>query len=207
MVRYLTYLINDFRPADDPFTFTKAQFWAVYSGAAGGWQCGRHRAQGACLGCMGNPGAAAAWRLHIQRPAHVTHRCILRAARPLSIPPAGFILLHGVFNAISVKLLGFLSIVSVVFHVAGTLAIVIGAPRGRGVAGRPRHALATPCPGRRPLLQPCADDSPTPWLGAAHACRLASDRAPHAAASRPPARRPARHRQGPPACLVGVWAL
>lgn len=71
VVRYLTYLINDFRPADDPFTFTKAQFWAVYS---------------------------------------------------------GFILLHGVFNAISVKLLGFLSIVSVVFHVAGTLAIVIGLP-------------------------------------------------------------------------------
>ncbi|KAL4426983.1 hypothetical protein ABPG77_009544 [Micractinium sp. CCAP 211/92] len=71
VVRYLMYLINMFRPADDPFAFTKAQFWAVYS---------------------------------------------------------GFILLHGTFNAISVKLLGFLSIVSVVFHVAGTLAIVIGLP-------------------------------------------------------------------------------
>jgi len=41
-------------------------------------------------------------------------------------PAAGFTLLHGVFNAISVKLLGFLSILSVGFHVIGTLVIVIG---------------------------------------------------------------------------------
>jgi len=36
VVRYLVYLINMFRPEDDPFAFTKVQFWAVYSGGQGG---------------------------------------------------------------------------------------------------------------------------------------------------------------------------
>lgn len=38
----------------------------------------------------------------------------------------GFIILHGVANAISVKLLGWLSVVSVYWHVLGTLGVVIG---------------------------------------------------------------------------------
>lgn len=41
---------------------------------------------------------------------------------------SGFILFHGAFNAVSVRLLGFLSILSVGFHVIGTLVIVIGLP-------------------------------------------------------------------------------
>ncbi|PSC72663.1 amino-acid permease BAT1-like protein isoform X1 [Micractinium conductrix] len=75
VVRYLIYLINSLRAPEDRVPegefFTRAQFWAVYS---------------------------------------------------------GFIVLHGIFNAISVKLLGFLSILSVGFHVIGTLVIVIGLP-------------------------------------------------------------------------------
>jgi hypothetical protein len=42
------------------------------------------------------------------------------------LPIAAFTILHGVFNAISVKLLGFLSLLSVGFHVVGTIVIVIG---------------------------------------------------------------------------------
>lgn len=38
----------------------------------------------------------------------------------------GFVILHGIANAISVKLLGFLSIFSVYWHVLGTLIVVIG---------------------------------------------------------------------------------
>lgn len=72
VVNYLTQLINIFRgPEEEPFSFTKVQFWLVYS---------------------------------------------------------AFTVVHGIFNAISVKLLGFLSVVSVAFHVVGTLVIVIGLP-------------------------------------------------------------------------------
>ncbi|KAI7843794.1 hypothetical protein COHA_002692 [Chlorella ohadii] len=41
---------------------------------------------------------------------------------------SAFILVHGMFNAVSVRLLGVLSLLSVVFHVVGTLVIVIGLP-------------------------------------------------------------------------------
>ena len=36
VVLYLQQLISDFRPADDPFFFTKAQFYGVYVGRRGG---------------------------------------------------------------------------------------------------------------------------------------------------------------------------
>ena len=70
---------------------------------------------------------------------HVTHThthtvSLTHARTPPSPPPppqpttAAFTVVHGIFNAISVKLLGFLSVVSVAFHVVGTLVIVIGLP-------------------------------------------------------------------------------
>lgn len=168
MVRYLTYLINMFRPADDPFAFTKAQFWAVYSGAEGA-SCQALRAKTqrslcrdpeGCTrwpppGCV--PDAAIASHSGVAAWQDPASPC-LPASPPISYstpPPAataGFILLHGVFNAISVKLLGFLSIVSVVFHVGGTLAIVIGGPpAGMGVPPSRCHAPATSPYGPSPV--------------------------------------------------------
>lgn len=59
------------------------------------------------------------------RSFHHTLKPALRSPVHLA---AAFTLLHGLFNAISVRLLGVLSLLSVVFHVVGTLVIVIGLP-------------------------------------------------------------------------------
>ena len=129
-MRYLIYLINSLRAPEDRVPegefFTRAQFWAVYSG---GWA----QAHAWCSNTnprvtwrpgrvAGNVRVLAGWLRRAPRP--LGRAC--QPARPRS-PGAGFIVLHGIFNAISVKLLGFLSILSVGFHVIGTLVIVIGA--------------------------------------------------------------------------------
>lgn len=76
-------------------------------------------------------GAARSRSSHSPRLSRLLHIDLTLGHPPAHLPTlclAAFILLHGLFNAVSVRLLGLLSLLSVVFHVVGTLVIVIGLP-------------------------------------------------------------------------------
>lgn len=107
-------------PGAPEFELTRVQFWLMYSGERHG-----------CLAAMGRHTSACHATLNRMLCVHSlnsrsSHRT--QTSRPPAHPAAAFILLHGTFNAVSVRLLGVLSLLSVVFHVVGTLVIVIGLP-------------------------------------------------------------------------------